>query len=495
MGDDSPLVFVSASSEDYDAADEVYRYLVQHGVAVFFSRRSLPELGNSDYRRVIDEKLDLCTHMVVVTSSRPRVESPWVEAEWGFFINAKRSGSKAGNIVTVAVSGLAARNLPPGLRYHEVIPFAPDSMPLLLGYVGAPTDPAGGLAPGGARHSLPASAPQEQPAPFSLPRAPGAADAGPGPVVKIFGIGSGGRAIIDLVAEHPSEHLVRVAIATDAQALASCLADVKLLLGTGEPGAGADPATTEAAAERARDRIRAELEPCDLAILSAGLGGGTGTGATPVVAGLARSLGVLTICLVSLPFRFEGPKRERRAREALRRLCEACDLVVPIPADDAAGGEVSVQVPQALRRLSDAIARRIRALGSLFFNRGLVNMDFADLRAVLAGSGMAGMGQGEARGADRVEAATRLAMASGLLSEPRLSEARSVVLLVEGGPDVGLGELTRASGIVQAAVGDDVDLVFGNQTDPALGDTLRVTIIGTRFPGRVIPGLALLPDA
>jgi len=481
MAEPVPLVFISASSDDYELAGKVHDFLCRHGVPVFFATRSLPELGDSDYRRVIDAKLDECVHMIVVTSSRSRVESPWVEAEWGFFINARRAGAKLGNIITVTAGGLDPLQLPPSLRYHEVVPFAEDRLHLLLRYV----------TPFAAPVADPSAAPAVGPAAAEALRG-AKGDAGAfeawsvGARIRVFGVGRGGQQVIDLMFDLPAEGVTRVVVSTDARTLEACRADVRLLIGEGSLrglGAGGDPGTARAVAEAELPKLERELEGCDLVVLAAGLGGGTGTGVAPVLARVARNRGIMTVGVVTLPFRFEGARRARLAQEALEELIGTCDIVVPLPGDEAMTGLAPAPpVTRAFEHLSTLSARCLHALAGLFQNRGLVNLDFADLHAVLKDSGVAAMGQGEASGPGRAEAAARLAMTSGYLSPYPLGRAQVVAMLVEAGRDLRLDEIARATDVVSAVLDAEANLIFGSELDDALGGVLRATIIATRFP-------------
>ena len=478
---DGELVFISANRADNEHAEIVFDFLEAHGVHAFLSQRSLPELGNSDYRKVIDERLDSCSHMVVVTSSRERVESPWVEAEWGFFINAKRSRSKTGNIITMTTGDLAPRDLPPSLRYYEVIPLTPTSLDRLLKYVARPA----AAAPQNPTDRRTGAEPRS-----CVPKEPNASDAiwqrvqpgSCGARIKIFGVGNGGTAVLNLIINEP--YAATVLVTSDPHAASESRATVTLLIGselTSGLGAGDNPERAREAAEHAADRLRRELVDCDFAMFSAGLGGGTGTGATPVLAKIARELGVVTVCFVTMPFGFEGPRRAQRAGETLALLQDLCDVVIPIPGDQALQLAADSMVSEAFAAVARLHCRWVTALREVVENPGAVNIDVADLRVLFRNSGIAAIGQGEGRGANRAREAVRMALSSGYLSALPIPFAGSALLILEGGSDLSISDLSGAADALYEAA-NRAEIICGSRIDPNPGDTLRAIVFATRFP-------------
>lgn len=476
-----PIVFLSANSADYDVADQVYEALVRHGIDVFFSFRSLPDLGNSDYRRVIDSKLDECVHMVVVGRSRAHLESPWVEAEWGFFINAKRAGSKGGNIVTVVADGLSPDMLPPSLRYYEALPLKPATLQRIVRYLVPPLGES--ETPGEPVATIESAPPTATRAPrgrlFDDAEGVWAAH------VKVVGVGGAGLAVLEKVVAQLEAGIKTAVISTDVNLLRPCKADSKIVIGSNIPkglGSGADPSSAEKAAEEDIELIRNEVSGGDLLLLCTGLGGGTGTGATPVVAREARAAGVLTICLATLPFQFEGVSRRRNAARALELLREHCDLVIPIPSDDAltslAGDAPFGQAFDEMARLQGSW---LTALTRLFLHQGMINLDFADLANVFRRAGLGAVGQGEASGPDRAYIAARKALTTQFFSDLDIRAAKSIVLQLEGNAALGLQECAQATNAVTEICGEEVNIVFNSSTVDSVEDKVRVTIFATHF--------------
>ena len=486
------LVFISAKRNDYAPAEKIFELLVQNGVQAFFGRRSLPELGNSDYRRVIDDKLDQCTHMIVVASSRENAESPWVEAEWGFFINAKRSGEKTGNLITVTVGDLQPRQLPPSLRYYEVIPFDPGRHEVILRYVDAPDRDQSALV--GADTSEETEL-RLGSAAFPAPEIPLTVECENGNTspallqyevkIKVIGIGGAGLNIVDQVSGQRSRELVTVAINTDAQALNSSIADFTVQIGvkrTRGLGSGGDPRIGRESAEEDVDAIRQVLTDSDMILLSAGLGGGVGSGATPVIARQARSLGIITVCVASTPFDFEGGTRREQAKAVVAELLEVCDVVVTIPNQMLLGmvspGE---SLTAAFQRVDTIHLRCLRSIYDVVHTRGFVNVDFADLRALLRGSGRGYIGLGEAAGPERAVTAAEQAVTTGFLSPRGLGEARAVMVNVTGGRGFNVSEVQAAIERANAEVGAGAQVLFGAVEDNSLDDALTVTVLAAKY--------------
>ena len=458
----SELVFLSAKSEDYKYANRVYEYLQENGIHVFFSEQSLPELGNSDYRKMIDEKLDQCRHMVVVASSRKNVEAEWVEAEWGFFINAKRAMEKDGNIITVAVGDLKASQLPPSLRYYEVIPFRDDSLYKIIKYI----NPSDLKAPQKKNDPVSIVAPEEKSSFLAEPK------------IKVIGVGGSGQTLIEqLIATN--NHLATVYISTDQQAINASHADIKILIGetlTKGLGVGGNPELAREAAQVDRDKIIKELSGRDVLLLSTGLGGGTGSGAAPVIAQLARDLGILTICTAAMPFRFEGRQRVSRAKKALKLLEETCDVVIPISPDHFRHTNASLDT--LFKEVSIFSCHLINAVNGLLSQNGLINIDFADLRTIFQNSGIGGVGQSTAHGKDRAQKAVREAIKVISTSYENVENARALAIVLES-MNPSFDEFHKATETIYEFFSDEVNVIFNHITTNDVEEGFRATIIGT----------------
>ena len=275
-----------------------------------------------------------------------------------------------------------------------------------------------------------------------------------------------------------------VAINTDAQALLMSDADVKLDIGrnlTRGLGAGADPDVGRQAAEDHRDEIEAALAGSDLVFVTAGEGGGTGTGASPLVASIARGLGALTIGVVTRPFAFEGRRRATQAETGVDALKSEVDTLIVIPNDRLLQvAEAGTSVLEAFRLADDVLLQGVQGITDLIMTPGLINLDFADVRSVMKDAGNALMGIGRARGDDRAIDAARLAMSSPLL-EASIDGARGVLLLIAGGSDLGLLEANAAADLVGSSAHPEANIIFGAVIDDTLGDEVKVTVIAAGF--------------
>jgi cell division protein FtsZ len=277
-----------------------------------------------------------------------------------------------------------------------------------------------------------------------------------------------------------------IAINTDAQALLMSDADVKLDIGrekTRGLGAGANPAVGAEAAEDHADEIEEVLKGADMVFVTAGEGGGTGTGGAPVVAKIARSLGALTIGVVTRPFAFEGKRRALSAEEGIANLREEVDTLIVIPNDKLLSiSDRNVSMLDAFRQADQVLLQGVSGITDLITTPGLINLDFADVKSVMSNAGSALMGIGSARGENRAVEAAELAVSSPLLEES-IDGAQGVLLSIAGGSDLGLFEINEAAAMVSAAVHDDANIIFGATIDDALGDEVRVTVIAAGFEG------------
>jgi cell division protein FtsZ len=305
-------------------------------------------------------------------------------------------------------------------------------------------------------------------------------------VIKVVGIGGGGVNAINRMIEVGLKGVEFIAINTDAQALLMSDADVKLDVGrelTRGLGAGANPEVGRKAAEDHRDEIEEVLRGADMVFVTAGEGGGTGTGGAPVVANIARSLGALTIGVVTRPFNFEGRRRSNQATDGIDKLREEVDTLIVIPNDRLLSiSDRQVSVLDAFKSADQVLLSGVQGITDLITTPGLINLDFADVKSVMSGAGSALMGIGSARGEDRAVAAAEAAISSPLL-EASIDGARGVLLSISGGSDLGLFEINHAAQLVAEAAHPDANIIFGAVIDDALGDEARVTVIAAGFDG------------
>jgi len=313
-------------------------------------------------------------------------------------------------------------------------------------------------------------------------------------VIKVVGIGGGGVNAVNRMIEEGLKGVEFIAINTDAQALLMSDADVKLDVGrelTRGLGAGANPDIGAKAAEDHREEIEEVLKGADMVFVTAGEGGGTGTGGAPVVANVARSLGALTIGVVTRPFGFEGKRRAGQADAGIERLRDEVDTLIVIPNDRLLSiSDRQVSVLDAFKAADQVLLSGVQGITDLITTPGLINLDFADVKSVMSGAGSALMGIGSARGDDRSVAAAEMAISSPLL-EASIDGAHGVLLSIQGGSDLGLFEINEAAQLVSNSAAPDANIIFGAVIDDALGDEVRVTVIAAGFDesqvGRVRP--------
>jgi cell division protein FtsZ len=298
-------------------------------------------------------------------------------------------------------------------------------------------------------------------------------------IIKVVGIGGGGVNAVNRMIEVGLKGVEFIAINTDAQALLMSDADVKLDIGrelTRGLGAGAN-------AEDHADEIEEVLKGADMVFVTAGEGGGTGTGGAPVVARIARSLGALTIGVVTRPFAFEGRRRANSAEEGIAALRDEVDTLIVIPNDRLLSiSDRNVSVLDAFKQADQVLLQGVSGITDLITTPGLINLDFADVKSVMANAGSALMGIGSARGEDRSVAAAEMAVSSPLL-EASIDGAHGVLLSIAGGSDLGLFEINEAAALVAQAVHPEANIIFGATIDDALGDEVRVTVIAAGFDG------------
>jgi cell division protein FtsZ len=310
-------------------------------------------------------------------------------------------------------------------------------------------------------------------------------------VIKVVGIGGGGVNAVNRMIEQGLKGVEFIAINTDAQALLMSDADVKLDVGrdsTRGLGAGADPEVGRRAAEDAKDEIEELLRGADMVFVTAGEGGGTGTGGAPVVATIARKLGALTVGVVTRPFSFEGKRRGNQAEAGIAALRESCDTLIVIPNDRLLQmGDAAVSLMDAFRSADEVLLNGVQGITDLITTPGLINVDFADVKGIMSGAGTALMGIGSARGDGRALKAAEIAINSPLL-EASMEGAQGVLMSIAGGSDLGLFEINEAASLVQDAAHQEANIIFGTVIDDSLGDEVRVTVIAAGFdasgPGR-----------
>ncbi|MEE6280242.1 cell division protein FtsZ [Georgenia sunbinii] len=303
-------------------------------------------------------------------------------------------------------------------------------------------------------------------------------------VIKVVGVGGGGVNAVNRMIEVGLKGVEFIAVNTDAQALLMSDADVKLDVGrelTRGLGAGADPEVGKRAAEDHEEEIEEVLRGADMVFVTAGEGGGTGTGGAPVVARIARSLGALTIGVVTRPFTFEGRRRSTQADSGIDALRAEVDTLIVIPNDRLLSiSDRNVSVLDAFKSADQVLLSGVQGITDLITTPGLINLDFADVKSVMQGAGSALMGIGSARGEDRAIQASELAISSPLL-EASIDGALGVLLSIQGGSDLGLLEIHEAARLVQEAAHPEANIIFGAVIDDALGDEVRVTVIAAGF--------------
>lgn len=308
--------------------------------------------------------------------------------------------------------------------------------------------------------------------------------------IKVVGIGGGGVNAVNRMIEIGLRGVEFLAINTDAQALLLSDADVKLDVGrelTRGLGAGADPEVGRRAAEDHAEEIEEALAGADMVFVTAGEGGGTGTGGAPVVARIAKSLGALTVGVVTKPFGFEGQRRQAQAEQGVARLKEEVDTLIVVPNDRLLDiSDRGISMLEAFNTADQVLLAGVQGITDLITTPGLINVDFADVKSVMQGAGTALMGIGAARGADRAIKAAELAVASPLL-EASIDGAQGVLLSIQGGSNLGIFEINDAARLVQEAVHPEANIIFGTVVDDSLGDEVRVTVIAAGFEGASKP--------
>ena len=303
--------------------------------------------------------------------------------------------------------------------------------------------------------------------------------------IKVIGVGGGGSNAVNRMVEVGLSGVEFIVANTDAQALDHSRAAIKLQLGqklTKGLGAGADPNVGRQAALEDTDMIIQALSGADMIFVTTGLGGGTGTGAAPVIASLACELGALTIAVVTKPFKFEGKKRALQAEAGLEALRECVDTVITIPNERLLSIiDRRTTMADAFTLADDVLRQAIQGISDLILVPGLINLDFADVKTIMSGMGVAMMGTGSAEGDNRAMQAAQKAIASPLLEDSSVNGARGVIINITGGPDLSLLEVNEASCVIQEAAHEDANIIFGAVVDPSLTGKVKITVIATGF--------------
>ena len=302
--------------------------------------------------------------------------------------------------------------------------------------------------------------------------------------IKVIGVGGGGNNVVNRMVRSGVKSVEFIAVNTDKQALTSSSAGYKIQIGeklTHGQGAGSNPDVGRKSAEESRNQISKALEDTDMVFITAGMGGGTGTGAAPVVAEFAREQGVLTVGVVTKPFAFEGRKRMTQAEQGIEELRSKVDSLVIIPNERLKyATDQKITFANAFEIADDVLRQAVQSISDLIRDTGFINLDFADVSAVMKDAGLAHMGVGRAAGKGKAEEAARMAISSPLL-ETSINGARGVLINVTGSMDMGLEEVEQAASLVQDAVHPDALTIFGATFDEELDDEMRVTVIATGF--------------
>ena len=311
-------------------------------------------------------------------------------------------------------------------------------------------------------------------------------DMGPDSVVniKVIGVGGGGNNVVNRMVHTGTKGVDFIAVNTDKQALTMSAATYKIQIGeklTHGQGAGSDPEVGRKSAEESRTQIAKALEGANMVFITAGMGGGTGTGAAPIVADIAKEQDILTVGVVTKPFRFEGSRRMKQAEGGIAELRNKVDSLVIIPNERLKlASDTKITMQNAFEIADDVLQQAVQSISDLIKNTGFINLDFADVSAVMKDAGRAHMGVGRAAGKDKAEAAAKMAISSPLL-ETSINGARGVLINVTGSMDIGLEEVETAANLVQEAAHPDANIIFGAAFDDSLEDELRVTVIATGF--------------
>lgn len=318
-------------------------------------------------------------------------------------------------------------------------------------------------------------------------------DAGPDNVVeiKVIGVGGAGNNVVNRMVKAGTQGVQFIAVNTDKPALSISAADEKIQIGeklTHGQGAGADPEIGRKAAEESRNNIAKALENTDMVFLAAGMGGGTGTGASPIIADIAKELGVLTVGVVTKPFSFEGKRRMMQAEEGINNLLGKVDSLLIIPNDRIKmATDQKLTFANAFEIADDVLLQAVTSISDLVKNTGFINLDFADITSIMKDAGYAHMGVGHAAGKNKADDAARAAVSSPLM-ETSINGARGVLVNITGSIDIDLDDIETAASLVHEAAHPDANIIFGASFDENMDDEIRVTVIATRFDDKPTSG-------
>ena len=303
--------------------------------------------------------------------------------------------------------------------------------------------------------------------------------------IKVIGIGGGGGNAVNTMIAYNLRGVDFIVANTDAQALSASLSPLKVQLGvevTKGLGAGSNPDLGKRAALETKDLLKEHIEGADMVFITAGLGGGTGTGGAPVLAEIAKELGVLTVAIVTKPFQFEGKKRNVQAEEGIAELRKTVDTLIAIPNQRllSLGGK-DLTLLAAFSKADDILYHAVKGISDLITITGLINLDFADVKAIMSEMGLALMGTGVGSGENRAIEAAQRAISSPLLEDNTIHGARGILLNITGGPDMSLYEINEASSLIQAEAHEDANIIFGTVVDETMINEIRITVIATGF--------------
>ena len=308
--------------------------------------------------------------------------------------------------------------------------------------------------------------------------------------IKVIGLGGGGSNAVNRMMAAKFTGVDFIVANTDLQALRSSPAPQRIQLGarlTSGLGAGSNPEVGRNAAQEDKDTIKSMLEGADMVFVTAGLGGGTGTGAAPVVAAIAKDLGILTVAVVTKPFHFEGRRRQQQAENGMAELRNVVDTLITIPNQRLlAVVDRGTPLVEAFKVADTVLLQAVQGISDLILVPGLINLDFADVRTIMSGMGMALMGAGTGKGQNRALDAAQKAVASPLLDETSIEGARGILINFTGGPDMAIHEVEEAAKIVQEAAHEEANIIFGAVIDDSLQDEVRITVIATGFTERKV---------
>ncbi len=304
-------------------------------------------------------------------------------------------------------------------------------------------------------------------------------------VIKVIGVGGGGgNAVNRMISAIDAADVEFININTDTQILIKSSAPTKIAIGdriTKGHGAGANPELGEKAADESIDEITEAIKGADMEFITAGMGGATGTGAAPVIAKIAKSLDILTVAVVTKPFLFEGKRRMMQAEAGIEKLADIVDSLIVIPNERLKLlTDKKITFLNAFQEADDVLRKGVQSICELITVEGIINLDFADVSAVMSGAGLAHMGVGSAKGKDKAEQAAKMAMSSPLL-ETNISGAKGIVVQITGSPDIGLDEIDSAVAMITNEAQPDATIIFGAALDPTLEDEMRITLIATGF--------------